>query len=173
MSRSTTPCILVFSAALLVAFAPLAAPPDTNTVKAALADGKGVSGMVVADGFKVVELEPGYGEAAQAGAWVRFNYTGWFEDLKAADGKGEQFDSSAERGEPFVFQLGKQRVILGWEAGIAGMRTGGKRRLVIPPALGFGDKGAGAKGNGKAIAPNTTLVFEIEMIDFLPALTKP
>ena len=157
--------------ATTLAFA--AAPQPINPIVAGLAQGKGVSGMVVADGWKVVELERGYGEPTQTGAWVRFNYTGWFHDPKAPEGKGEQFDSSAERGEPFVFQLGKQRVIMGWEAGLLGMRAGGKRRLVVPPQLGFGDKGAGGKNGAKAIPANSTLVFEVELIDFLPPIAKP
>ena len=164
----------LLGASLLAAtLAGAAEPQQPNPIAAALAQGKGVSGMVVADGWKVVELERGYGEPAQTGAWVRFNYTGWFYDPNAAQSKGEQFDSSAERAEPFVFQLGKQRVIMGWEAGLLGMRAGGKRRLIVPPQLGFGDKGAGAKSGGKAIPPNTTLVFEVELIDFLPPIAKP
>ncbi len=146
------------------------ADPKDNPIALSLAQGKGVSGMMVANGYKVIDLERGYGEQAETGAWVRFNFVGWFYDPAAPDGKGEQFDSSVDRGEPFVFQLGKQRVIMGWDAGIVGMRTGGKRRLVIPPSLGFGDKGSGEKGSAKAIPPNATLVFEIEMIDFLPAI---
>jgi FKBP-type peptidyl-prolyl cis-trans isomerase FkpA len=173
MSRPKALRIPVFVMMVLASSIAVAGAPDPNAVKAALAEGRGVSGMVVADGFKAIDLERGYGEPAQTGAWVRFNYTGWLQDPKAPDGKGEKFDSSQDRGEPFVFQLGKQRVILGWDAGIVGMRSGGKRRLVIPPALGFGDKGAGAKGSAKAIPPNATLVFEVEMIDFLPAIVTP
>jgi FKBP-type peptidyl-prolyl cis-trans isomerase FkpA len=158
---------------LATSLAVAAEPPPSNPVAAGLAQGRGVSGMVVADGWKVVELERGAGEPTQAGAWVRFNYTGWFHDPKAPEGKGEQFDSSADRGEPFVFQLGKQRVIMGWEAGLLGMRAGGKRRLVVPPQLGFGDKGAGGRNGAKAIPPNSTLVFEVELIDFLAPIPKP
>jgi len=164
---------LISTSLLATTLAVAAEPPPLNPIAAGLAQGKGVSGMVVADGWKVVELERGYGEPAQTGAWVRFNYTGWFHDPKATDSKGEQFDSSADRGEPFVFQLGKQRVIMGWEAGLLGMRSGGKRRLIVPPQLGFGDKGAGGKNGAKAIPANATLVFEIELIDFLPAIAKP
>ena len=164
---------LISTSLLATTLAVAAEPPPLNPIAAGLAQGKGVSGMVVADGWKVVELERGYGEPAQTGAWVRFNYTGWFHDPKATDSKGEQFDSSADRGEPFVFQLGKNRVILGWESGLLGMRAGGKRRVIVPPALGFGDKGAGGKGAAKPIPPNATLVFEFELIDFLPPLPKP
>ena len=165
---------MLIGASLLVTTLCVASEPQPlNPIVAGLAQGKGISGMVVADGWKVVELEHGYGEPTQTGAWVRFNYTGWFHDAKAPEGKGEQFDSSAERGEPFVFQLGKQRVIMGWEAGLLGMRAGGKRRLVVPPQLGFGDKGAGGKNGAKAIPPNSTLVFEVELIDFLPPIAKP
>ena len=164
LARAVTIALLGFGATQALA------DPKDNPIALSLAQGKGISGMVVANGYKVIDLERGYGEQAETGSWVRFNFVGWFYDPAAPDGKGEQFDSSAERGEPFVFQLGKQRVIMGWDAGIVGMRTGGKRRLVIPPSLGFGDKGSGEKGSAKAIPPNATLVFEIEMIDFLPAV---
>jgi FKBP-type peptidyl-prolyl cis-trans isomerase len=157
-----------------LAFGPaLAADPPQNPVAAALAAGKGVSGMVVADGWKVTDLARGAGNPAETGAWVRFHYQTWLYDAAAPEGKGEQVDDSVPSGEPFVFQLGKQRVIMAWEAGIVGMRAGGKRRLLTPPQLAFGDRGRTTKNGAKPIAPNTTLVFEIELIDFLPPLAKP
>jgi FKBP-type peptidyl-prolyl cis-trans isomerase FkpA len=120
-----------------------------------------------APGLQVTDLAPGKGEPVTAGAWVRVNYTGWLHDPKATDGKGRQFDSSTDR-EPFVFQLGRLRVIRGWDLGVAGMRAGGKRRLVIPSELAYGARGA--RGGGADIPPHATLLFEVELIDFLPAL---
>jgi FKBP-type peptidyl-prolyl cis-trans isomerase FkpA len=120
-----------------------------------------------APGLLVTDLAPGKGEPVAAGAWVRVHYTGWLNDSKAADGKGRQFDSSRER-EPFVFQLGRLRVIRGWDLGVAGMRSGGVRRLVIPAELAYGARGV--RGGGADIPPHATLLFEIELIDFLPAL---
>ena len=111
------------------------------------------------------ELKPGKGAPVTAGAWVRVHYTGWLQDLNGADGKGQKFDSSLDHGEAFVFQLGRQKVIRGWDLGIAGMRPGSARRLVIPATLAYG-----ARGAGSVIPPHATLVFEIQLIDFLPPL---
>ncbi|HUO79570.1 MAG TPA: FKBP-type peptidyl-prolyl cis-trans isomerase [Steroidobacteraceae bacterium] len=111
----------------------------------------------------VTELAPGHGDPVAAGASVRVHYTGWLYDPAAAGGKGAQFDSSVG-GEPFVFPLGAGRVIRGWDLGVAGMRAGGKRRLLIPPGLGYGERGAGG-----VIPPNATLLFEVELLDFQPA----
>jgi FKBP-type peptidyl-prolyl cis-trans isomerase FkpA len=118
-----------------------------------------------AEGLKITDLAVGKGAAAAPGAIVRVHYTGWLRDATAPDGKGAKFDSSVDRHEPFVFQLGQQRVIRGWDLGVAGMQAGGKRRLVIPPTLGYG-----ARGASTVIPPNATLVFDVELIDFLPPL---
>ena len=88
------------------------------------------------------------------------HYTGWLYDPKAADRHGTKFDSSRDRGEPFSFKLGARQVISGWDQGVAGMKVGGKRTLVIPSDLGYGNRGAGA-----AIPPNATLVFDVELVD--------
>jgi FKBP-type peptidyl-prolyl cis-trans isomerase FkpA len=113
----------------------------------------------------VTDVTVGTGDAVTTGAWVRVHYTGWLQDPAATDGKGASFDSSHTRAEPFVFQVGKQKVIRGWDEGLVGMRKGGTRRLVIPSSLGYGARGAGG-----AIPPNATLVFDIELLDFLPAI---
>jgi FKBP-type peptidyl-prolyl cis-trans isomerase FkpA len=126
-----------------------------------------LAAVSTAPGLVVTDLAPGTGEPVTAGAWVRVRYTGWLHDPKAADGRGRQFDSTADR-EPFVFQLGRLRVIRGWDLGVAGMRAGGRRRLVIPADLAYGARGA--RGGGVDIPPHATLLFEIELIDFLPAL---
>jgi FKBP-type peptidyl-prolyl cis-trans isomerase len=105
-----------------------------------------------ASGLYMQDLEVGEGEEALPGQSVTVYYTGWFQD-------GEKFDSSLDRGDTFSFPLGGGRVIAGWDEGVAGMRVGGWRRLVIPPALAYGE--AGRQG----IPPNSTLVFDVELLD--------
>jgi FKBP-type peptidyl-prolyl cis-trans isomerase FkpA len=91
---------------------------------------------------------------------VAVHYTGWLYDPARPDGKGKKFDSSVDRGEPFVFPLGGGRVISGWDQGVAGMKVGGKRTLVIPASMGYGDRGAGG-----VIPPNATLIFDVELLE--------
>ena len=91
---------------------------------------------------------------------VIVHYTGWLYDPAAKDYRGRKFDSSRDRRQPLSFPLGSGHVIRGWEQGIPGMKVGGTRRLVIPPALAYGEKGA---GNG-VIPPNATLLFEVELL---------
>src|SRR3954462_1312386 len=100
----------------------------------------------------------GKGKQAIAGKTVEVNYTGWLYDAAAKDHHGKQFDSSVGRA-PFSFPLGEGRVIKGWDQGVAGMKVGGKRTLVIPPELGYGSRGAGG-----AIPPHATLVFDVELL---------
>ncbi|HEU4457730.1 MAG TPA: FKBP-type peptidyl-prolyl cis-trans isomerase [Methylibium sp.] len=107
-------------------------------------------------GLQIDDTTVGSGATAQAGQEVRVHYTGWlFDDGKA----GRKFDSSKDRGEPFEFSLGAGQVIRGWDEGVAGMQAGGTRRLVIPPQLGYGARGAGG-----VIPPNATLLFEVELL---------
>ena len=94
------------------------------------------------------------------GKAVLVHYTGWLYDPTKPDGRGAKFDSSLDRGVPFGFILGAGRVIKGWDEGVVGMKTGGKRTLVIPPQLGYGERGAGG-----VIPPNATLMFDVELIE--------
>jgi FKBP-type peptidyl-prolyl cis-trans isomerase len=108
----------------------------------------------------VTDLVQGIGDAALPGIVVIVHYTLWLYDPAAKDQRGREVDSSRKRGRPFSFTLGAGRVIRGWEQGIPGMKVGGTRRLVVPPALAYGEKGDG-RGT---IPPNATLVFDVELL---------
>ena len=108
-------------------------------------------------GLSYIDTKPGDGPVAKAGQNAVVHYTGW---LYKNGTKGNKFDSSLDRGQPFTFPLGAGRVIRGWDEGVAGMRPGGKRTLIIPPDLGYGAAGAGG-----VIPPNATLLFEVELIE--------
>lgn len=105
------------------------------------------------------DLKPGEGPAIAAGQTAVVHYTGWLYEAAAPENKGKQFDSSRDGGRPFSFVLGGGQVIPGWDQGVAGMKVGGQRRLVIPAELGYGSTGAGAD-----IPPGATLVFDVELI---------
>jgi peptidylprolyl isomerase len=128
---------------LLAANAPLPAAPATLTM---------------------IDQTVGSGKTAEAGVPVSVHYTGWLYDVSKPNGKGNKFDSSVDRGQPFVFPLGGKRVIRGWDEGVAGMKIKGKRTLIIPPDYGYGARGAGG-----VIPPNATLIFDVELIDVNPA----
>jgi FKBP-type peptidyl-prolyl cis-trans isomerase FkpA len=110
--------------------------------------------------LQVADTKVGSGAAAASGKEVSVHYTGWLYDPKAPDHHGKKFDSSHDRKEPFSFKLGARQVISGWDMGVAGMKVGGKRTLIIPSDLGYGARGAGG-----AIPPNATLVFDVELLD--------
>ena len=134
MARTCTLSLICLLAALL----PVAAQdPEAVTTKS---------------GLQYVDLETGDGPEARKGDTVRVHYSGWLAD-------GTMFDSSRRRGQTFSFRVGRGRVIRGWEEGVVGMQIGGKRRLTIPPKLGYGKQGA-----GDVIPPDATLTFEIELI---------
>jgi len=107
----------------------------------------------------IVDLAEGEGEAIAAGSTAVMHYTGWLFDPAAEEGKGKKFDSSLDRGQPFRFPLGAGRVIQGWDQGVPGMQVGERRRLIIPPELGYGSRGAGG-----VIPPNATLVYDVELL---------
>ena len=141
--RAVLVCVALFMG--IAACAPKAPPPSA------------IAGTV--DRLQVVDQVGGTGAAAVANASVAVHYTGWLYDRSKPEQKGAQFDSS-RGGQPFQFVLGAGQVIPGWDQGVAGMKVGGKRRLVIPAALGYGDSGAGG-----VIPPGATLVFDVELID--------
>jgi FKBP-type peptidyl-prolyl cis-trans isomerase FkpA len=101
----------------------------------------------------------GSGRQAEKGLAVTVHYTGWLYDPNQKDGKGKKFDSSLDRNDPFVFNLGGGQVIRGWDDGVDGMKIHGKRTLIIPPDMGYGSRGAGG-----VIPPNATLIFDVELL---------
>jgi len=107
-----------------------------------------------------VDTVTGSGAEARPGRVVRVHYTGWLYDAGKPDKRGNKFDSSVDRNVPFAFLLGSGKVIKGWDEGVAGMKPGGKRTLVIPPQKGYGERGAGG-----VIPPNATLLFDVELIE--------
>jgi peptidylprolyl isomerase len=107
-------------------------------------------------GLKYIDTTVGTGAAPKTGQTCVMHYTGWLYD---GGKKGAKFDSSVDRGQPFEFKIGQRQVIGGWDEGVATMKVGGKRTLIIPPALGYGARGAGG-----AIPPNATLMFDVELL---------
>jgi peptidylprolyl isomerase len=112
--------------------------------------------VTTASGLQISDTKVGTGASPKTGQTCVMHYTGW---LYENGQKGKKFDSSVDRGEPFEFPIGTRRVIAGWDEGVATMKVGGKRTLIIPPALGYGARGAGG-----AIPPNATLIFEVELL---------
>ena len=112
--------------------------------------------MTTPSGLKITDTQAGTGATPKTGQICVMHYTGWlYQDGK----KGAKFDSSVDRGQPFEFPIGTGRVIKGWDEGVASMKVGGKRTLIIPPELGYGSRGADA-----VIPPNATLLFEVELL---------
>jgi peptidylprolyl isomerase len=146
----TSPLMAVALAAALTC----AASVGTSTTVMAQTVGKT---MTTSSGLQITDTAIGTGATPKTGQTCVMHYTGWLYENGA---KGKKFDSSLDRGQPFEFPIGRQRVIAGWDEGVASMQVGGKRTLVIPPALGYGARGAGG-----VIPPNATLIFEVELLD--------
>ena len=119
-------------------------------------------GGCVAD-LERIDTLAGTGAVATSGSDVTVHYTGWLYDEMAPQQRGLKFDSSVDRGQPFTFLLGAGQVIRGWDDGVAGMKVGGKRTLLIPADLGYGSNGAGG-----VIPPGASLVFDVELLDVKP-----
>jgi peptidylprolyl isomerase len=150
-----------FSIALVIAMTGaflLAAPSGAVAQTAAKTTGKTTGKIMTTDsGLQIIDGTVGTGATPKPGQICVMHYTGWlYEDGK----KGKKFDSSVDRNEPFEFPIGQRRVIAGWDEGVASMQVGGKRTLIIPPALGYGARGAGG-----VIPPNATLMFDVELLD--------
>jgi peptidylprolyl isomerase len=141
---------MITAIATTVAGASLACVP---TIAAAQTAGKT---MTTASGLQIIDSTVGTGASPTSGQICVMHYTGW---LYENGQKGKKFDSSVDRNEPFEFPIGQHRVIAGWDEGVATMKVGGKRTLIIPPALGYG-----ARGAGSAIPPNATLMFDVELL---------
>ena len=143
--------VLIRFACAVLALAIAAAVPPLGRVDAA-------TNQVIEmpNGLKYTDTKTGDGATAAPGNKVSVHYTGWLYNNAT---KGAKFDSSVDRGQPFQFTLGAHQVIAGWDEGVAGMKVGGKRTLIIPPELGYGVRGAGG-----VIPPNATLMFDVELL---------
>jgi len=112
--------------------------------------------VTTSSGLQVIDTQVGTGASPKTGQTCVMHYTGWLYENGV---KGKKFDSSVDRGQPFEFPIGTGRVIKGWDEGVATMKVGGKRTLIIPPGLGYGARGAGG-----VIPPNATLMFDVELL---------
>jgi FKBP-type peptidyl-prolyl cis-trans isomerase FkpA len=138
--------LLALSLTLLAACTPPGPPPGGSVAE-----------------LQRLDTRAGTGAVATSGSDVTVHYTGWLYDENAPDKRGVKFDSSVDRGQPFTFLLGAGQVIRGWDEGVAAMKVGGKRTLLIPADLGYGSNGAGG-----VIPPGASLVFDVELLDVKP-----
>lgn len=145
MKQLFSSCALGLALSLALAGCERAKPPQPTTAAAAVP-------------FQKIDTVTGTGKEAVAGSTAVVNYTGWLYEPAAPQQHGAQFDSSVGR-EPFSFELGAGRVIQGWDDGVQGMKVGGKRTLIVPASMGYGEGGAGP------IPPNATLIFDVELLD--------
>ena len=136
-------------------------PPANAQSAAPSTSAQGVSKLdAMPKELQKIDVKQGTGAEAIAGKVVVVHYTGWLYDPAKPDNKGSKFDSSRDSGKLFEFPLGGGRVIKGWDQGVAGMKVGGQRTLVIPPDMGYGARGAGG-----VIPPNATLIFDVELFE--------
>ena len=147
--RASALVALAFITALAGVFA-----AGASTTATAQVVGKTVT---TPSGLQITDTKIGTGATPKPGQICVMHYTGW---LYQGGAKGQKFDSSLDSGKPFEFPIGQKRVIAGWDEGVASMKVGGKRTLIIPPALGYGARGAGG-----VIPPNATLIFEVELLE--------
>jgi peptidylprolyl isomerase len=156
MKRSA-PLLLAGIAVIALAALPVSADEKAKALDKEKTEKKGESKMQrLPSGLQYEDAKVGTGAQPKTGQTCVMHYTGWLWENGA---KGAKFDSSVDRGQPFEFPLGQGAVIKGWDEGVATMKVGGKRTLLIPPALGYG-----ARGAGRAIPPNATLLFEVELL---------
>jgi FKBP-type peptidyl-prolyl cis-trans isomerase len=140
----------MLAAVVMTSVVPLVCVPTIAAAQSA------VKTMTTPSGLQMIDTVVGIGPSPKPGQTCVMHYTGWlYQDGK----KGKKFDSSVDRNEPFEFPIGQQRVIAGWDEGVASMKVGGKRTLIIPAALGYGARGAGG-----LIPPNATLMFDVELL---------
>jgi peptidylprolyl isomerase len=144
--------LLLLAAAIAI---PACSQKEKNTMNSAQKSPAAATDKYIktASGLSYLDITPGTGPSPSPGKQVKVHYTGWLEN-------GTKFDSSVDRGQPFVFPIGIGQVISGWDEGVMSMKVGGKRKLIIPPQLGYGANGAGG-----VIPPNATLIFEVELLD--------
>jgi len=140
LRRRALAAAAIFVILAVATFTPAAAQPVTTTPS----------------GLKIIDTQVGAGPMPRPGQTCVMNYTGW---LYVNGAKGKKFDSSLDRNQPFEFKIGAHQVIAGWDEGVATMKVGGKRTLIIPPSLGYGASGAGG-----VIPPNATLIFDVELL---------
>ena len=143
-------------AALLAAILTLGLPVLGVAFMDETANAQSAKPVTTASGLQIIDTKVGTGAAPRQNHTVVVHYTGW---LYVNGAKGQKFDSSVDRNEPFEFPVGAGRVIRGWDEGVGSMKVGGKRTLIIPPQLGYGARGAGG-----AIPPNATLIFDVELL---------
>jgi FKBP-type peptidyl-prolyl cis-trans isomerase len=152
-----------FTIVACLSFAVLSACAETGAPKSEAAAPKPeAAASAEVKTLVVTDLKVGEGRTAQKENAVLVNYTGWLYDPKAPEQKGKMFDSSEGRRTPFGFMIGRGKVIKGWDEGVPGMKEGGRRRLVIPASMAYGEKGAAG-----VIPPNATLVFEVELVKII------
>lgn len=157
------PGVRLYATLVAVAALSLAAPasPQGNITATGTSVSPNLSKLdATVQELKKIDTKQGVGAEAVSGKPILVHYTGWLYDPAAPGGKGTKFDSSRDRMVPFGFFLGAGKVIRGWDEGVVGMRVGGQRQLIIPPQLGYGERGAGG-----VIPPNATLIFDVELVE--------